>query len=235
VASASNLRAMDPPTCRVLIIASHPVISGLVQLASGALPHADVIGDSSSVADARVALETLKPDVVVLDLDLPDGNGHVLLEEAQRIRSQSDTGAPRVLVLSDRHDGATVLGALRFGAAGFLTKSDGLRGLTAALSKVAAGERVVPPSLESLAAAELGRSARRSRERAVIENALTDRQREILLYLAEGLTLQQIGRRLAISPRTVEAHARDVYRKLGVRTRLQAVSKAAAVGLIDLH
>jgi DNA-binding NarL/FixJ family response regulator len=224
---------MDPQTCRVLIIASHPVISGLVQLASGALPDADVIGDSSSVADARVALETLKPDVVVLDLDLPDGGGHVLLEEVQRIRSTA-TGAPRVLVLSDRHDGATVLGALRFGAAGFLTKSDGLRGLTAALGKVAAGERVVPPSLESLAAAELGRFARRSRERADIENALTDRQREILLYLAEGLTLQQIGRRLAISPRTVEAHARDVYRKLGVRTRLQAVSKAAAVGLIDL-
>ena len=220
---------------RVVIIGGHPVIRGVVRLACGGVEGASVVAEASTLAEAAEVVADARPDLLVLDLDLPDGDGIEILERLADERIRDQEGSPlRLLVLSDRDDGASVLEALRLGASGYLTKSEGLRGLTTALRRVAAGHRVVPPELEERAVTELGRFARQARERADIEAAITPREREVLFQLAEGLTTQQIGRRLSISPRTVETHVSKLYRKLDVSSRVQAVSRAASLGLIDL-
>ncbi|HET9671469.1 MAG TPA: response regulator transcription factor, partial [Actinomycetota bacterium] len=124
--------------------------------------------------------------------------------------------------------------ALRLGARGFVRKADGLRDLPETLRRVVAGERVMAPALEQDAVTALGRLARRAREGAEVASDLTSRERQILELLSEGRTMRQIATRLGISPRTVETHVGKVYRKLGVRTRVQAVSRAASLGLVEL-
>ncbi len=219
---------------RVVIIGGHPVIRGVVRLACGGVEGASVVAEASTLAEAAEVVADARPDLLVLDLDLPDGDGIEFLERLADERSTDREPPPRLLVLSDRDDGASVLEALRLGASGYLTKSDGLRGLTTALRRVATGHRVVPPELEERAVTELGRFARQARERAEIETVLTQREREVLVHLAEGLTTQQIARLLGISARTVETHVGKLYRKLDVSSRVQAVSRAMTLGLIDL-
>jgi DNA-binding NarL/FixJ family response regulator len=218
---------------RAVIVASHPVINGLVRLAFDGVPGAVVVAEAGSLAELRAVTEGVVADVLVLDLDLPDGDGLRFLREAEST-GDPDEARPKVLVLSDRDDGAFVLQALRLGVTGYMTKSNGLRGLTAAIREVAAGGQAIPAELEAKAIAEVSRYARHVRERTEVADLMTPREREILAYLAQGSTMQQMGRRLGISARTVETHVTNVYRKLGVRTRVQAVSKAAALGLIDL-
>lgn len=219
---------MDAPV-RVVAVGGHPVILGVVRLACTARADLSMVGEAATGAAALELLETEPADVVVLDLDLPDVDG----VEVLRTLRATDTDL-RVLVLSDRVDGGTVLGAMRLGADGYLTKADGLREIGSVILRVAAGERVVDPRLEQLAVHELGRFARQAREGSVVGASLTGRERQILELLAEGLTVQQIGRRLTISPRTVESHVASLYRKLGVRTRVQAIARAASLGLVDL-
>ena len=93
---------------------------------------------------------------------------------------------------------------------------------------------MVPPELERTLVDELGRLARQARERSSVGSAITRREREILVLLADGFTTRQVGRRLGISPRTVETHVAKLYRKLAVSTRLQALARAASLGIIQL-
>jgi len=167
--------------------------------------------------------------VLVLDVELPDLDG---VEVLRALRTQGYRGS--VLVLSDRADGAAVLEAMRVGADGFLVKADGLRHVGDAVRRIVAGERVVDPALEQAAVIELGRFAKQAREGSEMSAALTEREMQVLALLSEGLTMQQIGRRLGISPRTVETHVAKLYRKLSVRTRVQAVARAASLGLVEL-
>jgi DNA-binding NarL/FixJ family response regulator len=215
---------------RAVVVGGHPVIRGVVRMACEGVGGTDVVAEVSTLADATRLLGDLAPDLLVVDVDLPDGDGMRLLRDLP-----SGPGRPRVLVLSGRSDGGRVLEALGLGADGFLSTSEGLRGLTAAIRDVLAGREVVPPDLASRAVADVGRYARQARDSAAVETVLTPRERQVLELLADGLTMQQIGRRLAISPRTVETHVGKLYRKLGVRGRVQAVARGAALGLIDLR
>ena len=218
---------------RIGVVGGHPVIRGVVRLACESVQDSDVVAEGASVADAMELLAGPQLDVLVLDLDLPDGDGLAVLAGLTPDPSEPRTG-PRVLVLSDRTDGPTVIEALRLGATGFLMKSDGLRGLAHAVREVAAGRGVIPPTIEATAIAEIGRFARTASARARLEAALTQREREVLSQLADGRTIRQVARRLSISPRTVETHVSKIYEKLGARSRVQAVSRAATLGLIEL-
>ena len=213
---------------RAIVAAAHPAVRGVVGLACR---EADVtvVETVDTAAAADVACRAQKPDLLVLDLELPDGGGFRVLaglEEGER------PGA--VLCLSDHVDGDMVLHALRLGARGYVTKAEGLRGLSSTITRVLAGERVMAAGLEQHAVLALGRLAKRAREGAAVAADLTPRERQILELLSDGLTMGQIATRLGISPRTVETHVAKVYRKLGVRTRVQAVSRAATLGLVDL-
>ena len=110
----------------------------------------------------------------------------------------------------------------------------GARFTAGALHRVGRGERVFTPEQERIAVAELGRMARQARQSSDVRAVLTDRELQILELVSQGLTVKQVASRIGLSPRTVETHIAKLYRKLGVRNRVQAVSKAAALGLVEL-
>ena len=221
---------MSISPARVLVVGGHPVILGVVRLACDALPNVQIVAEAGDGPAAVAAATSLMPELAVIDLDLPGTDG---VDVLRSLRDQGFSGL--VVVVSERADGATVLGAMRLTVDAYLTKPDGLRRIGDAIRRVLDGERVIDPTLEQAAVLELGRFARQARESSEIDASLTSREREILKLLAEGLTMQQIGRRLDISPRTVETHVANLYRKLAVRSRVQAVSRAASLGLIELR
>jgi DNA-binding NarL/FixJ family response regulator len=217
---------MERPV-RAVVASGHPAVRGVIDLAcrDAGVVVVESVGTASAAIDACRAVS---PGLLVLDLDLPDTDGF-------RVLSSLDPSRPeRVLVLSDRADGDLVLRALRLGARGFVTKAEGLRGLARTIGRVLAGERVIAPALEQDAVLALGRFAKRAREGAEVAAELTAREHQVLELLSDGHTMRQIATRLSISPRTVETHVGKVYRKLGVRTRVQAVSRAATLGLVEL-
>ena len=223
---SDSLAGMDP-LVRAVVAAGHPTVRGVIDLACRDAGVSVV----ASVSSARAAIEACladTPGLLVLDLDLPDADGFHVLAELEATMPES------VLVLSDRADGDLVLRALRLGARGFVTKAEGLRGLAGTIRRVLAGERVIAPGLEQDAVLALGRFAKRAREGAEVAAELTAREHQVLELLSDGHTMRQIATRLSISPRTVETHVAKVYRKLGVRTRVQAVSRAATLGLVEL-
>lgn len=215
-------------TTRVAIAGGHPAVRGVVRLSCSEAPDLEVAGEVDDAGLAADLCARVQPDVLVLDLD-GAADGLAALRAVHAGPSPA-----RVLVLSGRADGAIVLEILRLGVTGCLDTAEGLRTVGAAIRKVAAGERVVAPELEQAAVMELGVFARRAREGSEIEAALTPREQQILAMISEGFTMHQVGTRLGISPRTVETHVAKLYRKLGVRTRVQAVARAAQLGLLDL-
>jgi DNA-binding NarL/FixJ family response regulator len=221
---------MSISPARALVVGGHPVILGVVRLACDALPNVQIVAEAGDGPAAVAAATSLMPELAVIDLDLPGTDG---VDVLRSLRDQGFRGL--VVVVSERADGATVLSAMRLGVDAYLIKPDGLRRIGDAIRRVLDGERVIDPTLEQAAVLELGRFARQARESSEIDASLTSREREILELLAEGLTMQQIGRRLDISPRTVETHVANLYRKLAVRSRVQAVSRAASLGLIELR
>ena len=212
---------------RAVVAAGHPTVRGVIDAACREAG-VSVIAITGSATTAIEACRSEAPDLLILDLDLPDVDGFHVLSELDADRPES------VLVLSDRADGDLVLRALRLGARGFVTKAEGLRGLSGTIGHVLAGERVIAPALEQDAVLALGRFAKRAREGSEVAAELTPRELQVLELLSEGLTMRQIATRLSISPRTVETHVGKLYRKLGVRTRVQAVSRAATLGLVEL-
>jgi DNA-binding NarL/FixJ family response regulator len=212
---------------RAVVAATHSTVRGVMELACREAGVAVEV-KAETAAAATAACRAEQPDLLVLDLDLPDADGFRVLSDLAEMRP------PAVLVLADRADGDLVLKALQLGARGYITKADGLHELASAISRVVAGERVMSGMLEQDAVRALGAMARRAREGAEVASRLTRRERQVLELLSAGLTMGQVASRIGISPRTVETHVAKVYRKLGVRTRVQAVSRAAALGLVEL-
>lgn len=214
---------------RIVVADAHPAVRGAVRLACAAVAGLDVVDEAANGEELIASCRRLRPDAVVLDLSLPDREGLDLVREMRE-----DELAGVIVVLSDRADGATVLEALRLGVDGYLVKATGLTEVGRSVARALSGERVVSPELEPVTVQELGRRARQAREGTQVRSTLTSREHEILLLISEGATIQQVGHRLGISPKTVETHVAKLYRKLDVRTRVQAVARAAALGLIEL-
>lgn len=214
----------------ILIVSGHPVIEGVVRLAAGAIADVDDVATLPSADELEASIGRVEPDIIVIDVDPRSG-----IDPGVARRARLASGDARIVVLSDEVDGPTVLEAMRIEVHAFLRKPEALRDMGSVLLRVLAGERVIDPDLARSAVLELGRFARQAREASEVGASLTPREREVLELLAEGFTMQQIGRRLGISPRTVETHVAKLYRKLEVRTRLQAVARAAQLGLIHLR
>jgi DNA-binding NarL/FixJ family response regulator len=215
---------------RVLVVEDHAVIRGVIKLACEHAHGLEVIGEVETGEAAIERTHADDPDVIVLDLALP---GELQgLDVARRLRSQGHRA--RILVLTASTDDQTLFDSIRAGVDGYLEKTVGVRFIGDALRRVARGERVFTRDQERARLSELGRLTRQTREAFGAQADLTERELEILEYVAVGLSGKQVASRLGLSPRTVETHLAKLYRKLGVRNRVQAISRAASLGLIEL-
>jgi DNA-binding NarL/FixJ family response regulator len=226
---------MSEPTpgvgrARVLIVEDHPVLRGVIRLACEHSCDLAIVGEVDDGEQALEMARELSPDVIVLDLSLP---GELQgLDVARRLRAEESTA--KILILTGRTDDRSVFDSIRAGADGFLEKTAGVRFIADALTRVAAGERVFSPDQERSALQELGRMARRARASSGAQAIFPPRELEILECVSLGRTVKQVASRLGLSPRTVEAHIAKLYRKLGVRNRVQAISRAVSLGLIRI-
>jgi DNA-binding NarL/FixJ family response regulator len=215
-------------TARLVVADVHPVVRRAVRLSCDKYPGLEVVGEADTGFGVLAICEELRPDVAILDIALPDG--------LDAIRGLNDRQlVDIVVVLTDRTDGASVMEALRLGVEGYLVKSSALPTVGRQIRRVLEGERVISPEVQRTAVGELGAFARMAREGSEVRASLTPREHEVLMLIGKGLTMRQMANRLGISPRTVETHMAKLYRKLEVRTRVQAVSKAVSLGLIELR
>jgi DNA-binding NarL/FixJ family response regulator len=213
---------------RLVVADAHPVVRRAVRLSCDTLPGLEVVGEADTGSGVLAVCEELRPDVAVLDIALPGG--------MDAIRGLNDRQlVDIVVVLTDRTDGASVMEALRLGVEGYLVKSSALPTVGRQIRRVLDGERVISPEVHTIAVSELGAFARMAREGSEVRASLTPREHEVLMLIGRGLTMRQMANRLGISPRTVETHMAKVYRKLHVHTRVQAVSRAVSLGLIELR
>lgn len=220
---------MEAAPVRVLLVDDHPMVRDLVRVGCEEAGIA-VVGEASTGVQALAACRELVPDVLVLDLILPGMDGFELL---QRLREEGRL--PKVLVLTNRDDQEAVFESIRLGVSGYLEKTASLPEVVEAIRTVAAGGQVFSPEHERMARARIADLARRARRAAAVAARLTARERQVLDLISQGLTTRQVASRLGLSERTVESHLTSLYDKLEVRSRLQAVHRAASLGLVDLR
>src|SRR4051794_7021199 len=211
----------DPAPIRVLIVDDHLVVRRGMRALIGSLAGMEVVGEATTGVEALREAQLLRPDVVVMDVQMPSMNG---VEATGRLCAALPGVA--VLVLTMFEDDETVLSAIRAGARGYLLKGAGQEQIEAAVRGVASGQLVVGPTVAA-------RLVDRLVHGAVPEPfpGLTGREREILALLAAGAGTAQVATRLGLAPKTVGNHVSALLTKLGVATRAEAVQLARARGL----
>jgi DNA-binding NarL/FixJ family response regulator len=186
-----------------------------------------VIGEASDGLTAITMIEEMKPDLAILDVQLPDLNG---LEVARRVPDHAPE--TRVIILSMHADEPYVLDALRYGAMGYVLKGSATTDLLAAVHSAQAGRRYLSPPLVDRAIDAYAKRAETTSRPLDRYELLTAREREVLQLAAQGLNNVQIGDRLSISPRTAETHRSNLTRKLGLQSQTDLVRFAVGRGLI---
>jgi len=203
---------------RVVIADDHAVVrSGLAQLLS-TMEDVELVGTAGDGAEAAIVCDQERPDVVLMDLEMPDVDG---IEATRRIRAASPETA--VVILTSFSDRERILRALDAGAAGYLLKDAAPDELARAVRAAARGDAPLDP--------KAARAVLSARVGGAPANTLSQREREVLAMVAEGLPNKVIARKLSISEKTVKAHLTSVFRQIGVTDRTQAALWAQRNGL----
>lgn len=208
---------------RALVVDDHPLFRYGLAAALAAAPDLDVVGEASGGGMAVSMAASLRPDVVVMDLNMPDLGG---VEATRRIVAHDPS--VRVLVLTMFDDDESVFAAMRAGALGYLLKAARPQQIVRAVRSVGEGEAIFSPAIAVRLLAFFG-SAPPERVEAFPE--LTTRERDVLRLMADGRGNTAIARSLVLSPKTVRNHVSNILRKLHVADRAQAVSRAKQAGL----
>ncbi len=203
---------------RILLVDDHPVVRHGVRGMLDAEPDLTVVGEASSGAAGVAAAAEMAPDVVLMDLRMPDGDG---VEATGRILARLPR--TRVVVLTTYETDRDILRAIEAGACGYLLKDASPAELADAVRAAARGETVLAPSVASTLVRQV---------RAPAPPALSAREAQVLRLVAEGRTNADIGRELFISEATVKTHLLRVFAKLDVADRTAAVTRAMALGMI---
>jgi DNA-binding NarL/FixJ family response regulator len=204
---------------KILLVDDHPVVREGLRGMLSAESDIEVVGEAASGAEAVALFGALRPDVVLMDLRMPGGDG---VDAIARIRAGRESGV-RIIVLTTYDTDADILRAVEAGAAGYLLKDAPRVDLLRAIRAAARGETVLAPVVA-------GRLV--SRVRGPRPETLSARETEVLALVARGLTNFQIGRALFVSEATVKTHLMRACAKLGVSGRTAAVTKAIETGAL---
>jgi DNA-binding NarL/FixJ family response regulator len=213
---------------RVLLADDQRLVRESLSTLLGLLGGIELVASASDGEEAIALALAHEPDVVLMDLRMPRRDGIA----ATRILRERLPGA-RVIALTTFADDESVLGALRAGARGYLTKDAGAEDIRAAILTVAAGEAALDPAVQAhvVAALAAGPPGDGACEQADLPDGLTPREGEVLGLIAEGLSNAEIAERLFVSPTTVKSHINHLFAKAGLRDRAQAVAYAYRVGV----
>jgi len=205
-------------TLRVFLIDDHDIVRKGVRALLESEGDIEIVGEASTLADARRLLPVLQPRVVVLDTQLPDGSGIDLCRE---LRSLSPDSRALVLTLDDSEE--SIVAAMHAGAVGYVLKQVEAGSLLSAVRTIASGHSLIDPVLARRMITWMEQATDAPAELA----GLTDQQLRILSLLAEGLTNKEIGSRLYLAEKTVKNHVTRILAKLGVQRRTQAALLAS--------
>jgi RNA polymerase sigma factor (sigma-70 family) len=212
---------MEP--IRVLIADDHALVRGGIRALVEKIEGVVVVGEAGKGSEALELVHELKPNLLLLDLTMPDGGGFEVLEHVKK-------NFPEILVivLTVHEAGEYAIRALREGAAGFLPKSAASTELEQAIQTVIDGEIYISPEM-------LKKTVIKGTTKRELLDTLSPRQREVLRLIAEGRTTKQIAAELGISVKTVETHRAQLMERLNIRDVAGLVRYAILVGLIDVE
>ncbi len=212
-------------TIRVVLADDHAVVRKGIRDFLEEDGDIQVIAEAGDGAKVKEMLTMLQPDVAVLDVRMPHATG---IEVTRWIREQK---LPiQVVILTAYDDDPFVVAAMQAGANGYVMKSAEAEDITAAVRSVYRGESAIAPEIAQKVLTHLVVN----HSPATLDEPLTDRERDILQWAARGLTNKGIGAKLSISDRTVQGHLANIYAKLGVNSRTEAVTKALHLNIILL-
>lgn len=212
---------------RILLADDHAVLRTGLRLLLNAQPDIEVVGEAADGAEAMVKARALRPDVILMDLTMPGIGG---LEATGRIKGESP--GIKVVVLTMHDDPSHLRQLLQAGASGYVLKKSADADVLSAIRAAHRGEVFLDSSLAGALVDEVVRPVGRGRPRDAYET-LSDREREVLKWVARGHTNQEIAEKLFLSVKTIETHRARLAEKLGLRGRAELVRFALERGLLQ--
>jgi two-component system, NarL family, response regulator NreC len=213
---------------RVLLVDDHAVVRAGLRMLLSADPELLIVGEAENGAQGMCMARDLTPEVVLMDISMPDMNG---IEATRRIKELCPDVA--VLALTMHEDDQYFFEMLAAGASGYIPKRAAPNDLIAAIHAVRSGGVFLFPSVARLLVADYRQRVERGGSTGVFD-VLTEREREVLILIAQGLSNQEIAGKLVISIKTVNRHRENIMAKLNLHTRVELVRYAIEKGLIEL-
>ncbi len=210
---------------RILLVDDHRIVREGLASMLGTQPDMYVVGEAGTGNEAIDQIVRLRPDIVLLDLEMPDLDGVSVLE-----RVRADFPDVRVIILTAYGTDERILDAVRAGAKGYLLKGAGLDEVLHAVRVAAMGGSLLEPKVAERLLGSMERMLRSGK----VPASITDRERDILTCIARGLSNKAIGDELHLAERTIKFHATIIFQKLGVANRAEAVAKALHDRLISI-
>ena len=213
---------------RVAIADDQQLIRGGFRSLLEAEPDIEIVGEAGSGAEAVALVTATRPDVVLMDIRMPDGDG---LWATEQIVSKPDLKDTHIVIVTTFELDEYVGRAIRAGASGFLVKDTEPVELIRAVRVVAGGDALLSPGVTKRLLERISGQLREAPDRSQL-NAITEREREVLALVGQGLTNEEIGKSLFLSPLTAKTHVSRIMQKLDARDRVQLVVIAYETGLV---
>ena len=214
-------------TSRLLLVDDHAVVRSGLRMLLESEADFEIVGEAGSGREALKAVAEMRPDIVLMDIGLPDISGIEAAAEIKRLRPET-----AIVALTIHEDEEYFFKMLAAGASGYVPKRAAPEELLTALRAAATGEVYLYPSLAKLLVTDYLAQDSAARQAEALDG-LTDREHEVLAHLADGASNGEIAETLSISPKTVARHRENIMRKLGLHSRTELVKYAIRKGIIQ--
>lgn len=217
----------QPKPLRILIVDDHAVVRRGLQAVLEDEEGLEIVGEAASAGESVAKARALRPDVVLMDIRMGEGDDASGIDACRQIRSELP--GTQVIMFTSYGERESVLASIMAGATGFLTKNVGHAQLVEALRAAGRSESLLDPSVTRDV---IDRLAELSRAPAKPEDILSEREKKVLFLIAQGCTNKEIGTRLFVSPYTARNHVIRILDKLGLSRRSEAAAEAVRLGLL---